>query len=182
MSLTIRSLTADDVATVAMLHTVSWRRAYRNILSDGYLDGDLETERTGVWATKLHPSAMGFGWLALIDDLPAGFVFVRPREDREWGTLVDNLHVLPAHQGLGIGRQLLHTVGLWGRTHATGTPVHLWVFADNLPARRFYARMGGREVEYVDREASDGRLLPEYRVAWESPATLQAITERPLRP
>ena len=42
--------------------------------------------------------------------------------------------------------------------------------------------MGGREVEFVDREASDGRLLPEYRVAWESPATLQAMTERPLRP
>jgi hypothetical protein len=36
--------------------------------------------------------------------------------------------------------------------------------------------MGGAEVEFVDRAASDGRDLPEYRVAWTSPPALMAAT------
>ena len=180
-TLYIRPIDARDAYTVATLHTTSWRRAYRGILSDAYLDSDLEAERRAVWTTKLSQLDAAVGWLAFLGDSPAGFVFVRPMEDATWGTLVDNLHVLAAHQGLGIGRQLLHTVGTWGCTNATGSPVHLWVFADNHAARGFYAHAGGREVERVDREASDGRLLPEYRVAWESPAALQTATQHARR-
>ncbi len=176
-TLTIRHVDLDDADTIAALHAASWRRAYRGILADSYLDADLEAERRGVWRAKLSNRHDGsLGWLAHLGDSPAGFVFVRPDEDATWGTLVDNLHVLAAHQGLGIGRQLLHTVGSWGCAHATGAPVHLWVFADNHAARGFYAHTGGREVERIDREASDGRMLPEYRVAWESPIALQSAT------
>jgi GNAT superfamily N-acetyltransferase len=175
----IRPIAARDVDIIAALHATSWRRAYRGILSDAYLDADLEAERRSVWTAKLSDLSDAVGWLALIGDAPAGFVFVRPNEDPTWGTLVDNLHVLAAHQGRGIGRQLLNVVGSWGHTHAAAAPVHLWVFAENRSARGFYARMGGREVEYVDREASDGRALPEYRVAWESPMALHRATEGP---
>ena len=38
-SWSLRSMTADDVPIVAALHAASWRRAYRGILGDDYLDG-----------------------------------------------------------------------------------------------------------------------------------------------
>ncbi len=174
--LVIRPFDSADVATVASLHATSWRKAYRGILTDAYLDDDLEGERRSVWAAKLAIPDAGPGWLARVHDDAVGFVYVRRREDARWGTLVDNLHVLAAHQGVGIGRTLLHTVGTWASVHEPEIPVHLWVFADNHPAREFYRRMGGAEVEFVDRAASDGRDLPEYRVAWTSPAALMAAT------
>jgi uncharacterized damage-inducible protein DinB/GNAT superfamily N-acetyltransferase len=172
----VRAYDAADAPVIAKLHTMSWQRAYRGILSDAYLDNGLLDERSAVWDAKLSATDAGPGWMALVQGEPAGFVYVRPREDARWGTLVDNLHVLAAHQGRGIGRRLLHTVGEWGVRHAPHDAVHLWVFADNHAARGFYARVGGTEVERVDREASDGRLLPEYRVSWPSPSALVSAT------
>jgi GNAT superfamily N-acetyltransferase len=171
MSLTLRPITPVDTEIVAALHTASWQRAYRGILTDAYLDTDLRGERETVWRSKLHEDN-GLGWLAFMHNEPVGFVFVRANPDPEYGTLVDNLHVLSTHQGGGIGRRLLHTVGEWAQVHHAHAAVHLWVFAANTAARGFYARVGGREVELIDKLASDGRLLPEYRVAWDTPAAL----------
>ena len=172
----IRAMQAEDASTVAALHAASWRRAYREILTHAYLDSDLEGERRSVWTTKLSVADGSLGWIAFVQDVPAGFVFVRPREDAQWGTLVDNLHVQAAYQGHGLGRRLLHTVGGWTAVHTPDVGVHLWVFADNVAARGFYQRVGGREVERTDRAAADGRWLPEYRVAWSSPDALTAAT------
>ena len=172
----IRPFDATDTATVARLHATSWRHAYRGILTDAYLDDDLEQERRLVWADKLAQPDAGPGWIVTAKGTAIGFVYVRPNDDPEWGTLIDNLHVLSTHQGLGIGRQLLYTVGQWAAEHTPHMGVHLWVFADNRPARGFYARMGGKEVEFVHREASDGRSLPEYRVAWATPLALMNAT------
>ena len=43
--ITTRPIVATDAATVADLHTTSWRSAYRGMLRDDYLDGDIATER-----------------------------------------------------------------------------------------------------------------------------------------
>ncbi|MCA2990971.1 hypothetical protein [Gemmatimonas sp.] len=69
-----------------------------------------------------------------------------------------------------------HAVGGWTTVHTPDVGVHLWVFADNVAARGFYRRVGGREVERTDRAAADGRQLPEYRVAWSSPGALTGAT------
>jgi len=173
---TIRRITAADVATVAALHATSWRRAYRGMLSDAYLDGDLEAERRAAWTTRLADPDFGFGWIAHADTEPVGFVYVRHERDPHWGVHIDNLHVLVAHQGLGVGRRLLHTVGQWGAEHAAGERMHLWVIAANSAARGFYACVGGEEVELVDRAAGDGNDLPEHRVAWHTPSALVQAT------
>lgn len=168
----IRPLQVADADAVARLHANSWRRAYRGMLTDAYLDGDLEAERRAVWAERLARADIGHGWIAEADGDPVGFVYVRHERDAPWGVHIDNLHVVVAHQGLGVGRRLLHTVGQWGSAHAAGEGVHLWVIAANHAARGFYARVGGAEVEVTDRAAGDGTTLPEYRVAWPSPAAL----------
>ena len=167
----LHPITLADLDTIATLHATSWRRAYRGILGDDYLDGDLLSERTAVWREKLT-DGVGHGWIVRSASEPAGFVFVRPREDAHWGTLVDNLHVLPAYQGSGLGRRLLQEVASWCALHSPEAGVYLWVFTDNASARRFYARAGGVEVEAVEQLASDGRVLPELRVAWRTPQAL----------
>jgi len=41
----IRPVTFRDAEVVAALHAASWRDAYRGILTDAYLDGDILGER-----------------------------------------------------------------------------------------------------------------------------------------
>lgn len=84
--------------------------------------------------------------------------FVRPDAERiAW---VDDLYVHPATRRRGIGGALLDVV----RSDLAGG-FGLWVFAENHPARRFYASQGLVEVEETDgHDNPEG--VPEVRMEW----------------
>jgi ribosomal protein S18 acetylase RimI-like enzyme len=69
--------------------------------------------------------------------------------DASW---IEQLYVLPGHEGQGIGtRLLLHA-------HAVLTPpIRLYTFQENVRARRFYERHG-----YIAIQFSDGALNEEH--------------------
>ena len=165
----IRLIDHQDADAIAVIHAAAWRVAYRGILSDGYLDGDLAGDRRAVWTERLAEPGFGPGWMALDDERPVGFIYLRPRIDPVWGTQVDNLHVLPAWHGRGIGRQLLDQAAAWCRAYTPHTGLFLWVYVENHSARGFYARMGGREVGEGMRASGEGGQVPGVRVAWEAP-------------
>ncbi|MBI5268002.1 MAG: GNAT family N-acetyltransferase, partial [candidate division Zixibacteria bacterium] len=59
-----RIATPADAPAIAELHAASWRTAYRGVLSDTYLDGNIIDERTAVWHSRLtspepHQREMG---------------------------------------------------------------------------------------------------------------------------
>ncbi|KPF79697.1 hypothetical protein IP88_01690 [alpha proteobacterium AAP81b] len=173
MTVALRRAGAGDVATIAALHTVSWRTAYVGILDPDYLAGPIEADRQAVWAERL---AMPRNDLVVLlaetadgtgDARAVGFVCVMPDADPPWGSLVDNLHTHPAHRGGGIGETLLRAAA----ATVTGG-LHLWVYDANIGARRFYSRLGGKEVETEpsDMPASLGK--PLHRVHWPDASAL----------
>lgn len=173
--ITIRPIVATDAAAVADLHTTSWRSAYRGMLRDEYLDGDIATERRVVWATRLGtPVAANYGYIAESEGGPVGFVYLLGDADATWGTLIDNLHVLPGLKGQGIGRRLLEAAARETRHRRPDERVHLFVYEENHPARRFYASVGGREVERGTVDAPGGGSQIHWRVAWDDAAHLLA--------
>jgi ribosomal protein S18 acetylase RimI-like enzyme len=182
--ITIRPIVAADAATVADLHTASWRSAYRGMLRDDYLDGDIASERRLAWGTRLEtPVDANYGFIAESAEAgPVGFVFMLGRDDATWGTLVDNLHVLPGHKGLGIGRRLLGAAAYETGRRYPGERVHLFVFEANHAARRFYAGIGGREVERGLVEPPGGGPQVHWRVAWDDAAQLLASLRSASRP
>jgi ribosomal protein S18 acetylase RimI-like enzyme len=182
--ITLRPIVAADAVTVADLHTASWRSAYRGMLRDGYLDGDIASERRLAWATRLEtPVDANYGFIAESAEAgPVGFVFMLGREDATWGTLVDNLHVLPGHKGHGIGRRLLEAAADETGRRYPGERVHLFVFEANHAARRFYASVGGREVERGLVEPPGGGSQVHWRVAWDDAETLLASVRSAPRP
>lgn len=167
----VRAITRDDAPLIARLHTESWQSAYRGILLDTYLDGDLLLEREHTWAERLTTD-FGVGWVVERDGEAVGFTFVRAERHARWGVWIDNLHVRPALKGRGTGRALLGAVAEYAASHAPQRGIWLWVYADNQHARAFYERVGGEVVETVPMLSPDGRMLPECRVAWHSARAL----------
>jgi len=173
---TLHAISMADLEAVAALHCASWRTAYRGILSDAYLDGNLLSDRREVWHLKLAMiTDRQFGWLAKHDGEPVGFAFASLDDDHTWGTLVDNLHLLPSHQGAGIGRALLTTVAKVAHARATHPGLFLWCYEQNMPARAFYEHLGAEAVEHTMYAAPDGDTVPDCRYAWRSLAPLLVV-------
>jgi GNAT superfamily N-acetyltransferase len=86
--------------------------------------------------------------------------------DPEWGTLLDNLHVIPGLKGKGLGRQLMAAVAENVRQHADHSLLHLWVYEQNIQARGFYERLGGVITDSVAEEAPDGSRVNALRYVW----------------
>jgi ribosomal protein S18 acetylase RimI-like enzyme len=177
---TIRSAVEADAADIAAIHTASWRDAYAGILAAEFLNGDIETNRLELWSRRLieRPSSQ------LVDVAcdPAGamvaFACSFSDADPRWGSLVDNLHVLPRFRGQGAGEKLLQNMVARLAAKDSDSGLHLWVFEANVAALRFYHRLGGRVVETKTSEipAAGGKAV--LRVHW--PALSQFVwTRRP---
>lgn len=90
-------------------------------------------------------------WGALDDDV-VGFIAFR----QGW---VDQLYVLPAHQGRGIGAALLDVA------RSACPELLLWTFQKNWPARAFYEKQGFAAVEETDGSANEERE-PDILYLW----------------
>ena len=171
----LRPMLADDADSVAALHATSWRSAYRGILSDDYLDHEVDADRQNVWRERLQGPAAGPAFGIVAEDAQGrmiGFAYVMLDHDPVWGTLVDNLHVHPDTKGGGIGRQLLQAVvRRLGPDHRQ-QPLFLWVLDANEPAKRFYARLGAEFTDQAMSTPFDGTAKPKWRCVWRDPSTL----------
>jgi GNAT superfamily N-acetyltransferase len=178
--LVFRQARGEDADTIARLHANSWRAHYRGAYTDGYLDGDVFADRQGVWRQRLEaPVVEAATLLAEEGGEPLGFVHVVFDDDPMWGSLVDNLHVIPPRQRGGIGTALLGVAASAVAGRGQGG-VYLWVLEQNTAAQAFYRARGG---ECVGRDrvpppgGIPGRLNgtpTAFRYAWPDPGVLLA--------
>jgi len=177
----IRPAGPADAESIAALHVASWRNTYRGILRDDFLDGRAARVLNDLWRERLVEAPSAKQWVAILeerDELRA-FACVLLDEDAGWGALLDNLHVAPAHKGRGLGRAMISAVAEWVIAERPASPVHLWVYERNAPARRFYERLGGVRVESARELALDGERVDSLRYAWSEPAELVRRAARP---
>ncbi|MDH2148508.1 GNAT family N-acetyltransferase [Sphingobium yanoikuyae] len=168
-----RDASPADAPLIAAMHVESWRIAYAHIMDPAYLAGGIEAERLATWTQRLeHPAPGQRIIIAERAGQPMGFTCIIGGADDRWGTLVDNLHALPAARGTGLGTALLARGAQWAIEGWPQTGLFLWCYSDNLAARGFYASRGGVEVEDWDKPGPDGRTLPEKRIYWADPAIL----------
>jgi len=172
--LSLRLMQPADGPGVAALHAASWRSVYRGILTDAFLDGPVHEDRAQVWEARLQrtDADTNFGIVAESDGVLVGFVYVIGNADPGYGTLIDNLHVDPSQRSSGLGPRLLDAAARGIAMRALDMRLHLWVFAANVRARAFYARMRGTEVEMIEKLTADGLLATEFRVAWDDAGAL----------
>jgi GNAT superfamily N-acetyltransferase len=166
--MTIRAAGLADAVAIGQLHTLSWQTAYRGILRGDFLEGPLAENRRMLWQTRLSDCKRADQFV-LIDDQGGairGFACAFLDADPEWGCLVDNLHVVPDLKGQGMGRQLMTAVAERVWRSNPSSRLHLWVYEQNLPARRFYERLGGVINERHAELALDGTHVNAVRYCW----------------
>jgi ribosomal protein S18 acetylase RimI-like enzyme len=144
----IRPATELDAASIAAIHTASWRDAYADILAPEFLSGGIERDRLAVWSERLcNPAPSQLVEVALDSTGHAlAFICAYCDFDPRWGSLVDNLHVLPQSRGQGFGAQLFRGLVSQISARESTSGLHLWVFEANVAGLRFYSRLGGRVV------------------------------------
>ena len=156
-----------------MLHANSWRHAYRGMMSDAFLDGDVFSNRLQVWHERLaHDRADQFIWLAEEDQNLLGFICAFGDEDAIWGSYIDNMHVAHEQKRKGIGTALMKMTADSLKTYYPHSGVYLWVMEANTPARLFYEHLGASNAGMVNKHDPAGGSTPNCRYVWLNPTKL----------
>lgn len=165
--LQLRPAGYNDFTAISQVHAESWKNAYRGILSDEYLDKEVDADRLKYWIGKRdHPPAGQQILLAENDNTIIGFNCFYLDESAEFGSFIDNLHVLPPYQKTGAGRQLMKASAKVMEQSAKSRKMYLWVFEANQNARAFYEKVGGTCYETVEKGHEDGSKALVCRYVW----------------
>jgi len=169
-----RAAEARDVEAIAALHADSWRRNYRGAYLDSYLDGDVLTDRLVVWRERItRPDASFRTIVAERAGTFAGFAHANLDDDPRWRALLENLHVVHALMGKGIGTRLVAAAARAVLDSTPGAGLYLWVLDVNVAGQPFYAARGGVEAgrEMRGPFPGGGTALGR-RIVWPDPSTL----------
>jgi GNAT superfamily N-acetyltransferase len=176
----IRDATTADLPAIAEIHASSWRAAYRGILPDAFLDGDLLEERKTRWLGIVERMGPRDNLLVATDGertvgFIAGWTSVTLGCEDGYGLFIDNLHVRPDLRGNKYGESLFRALArnamannktANNKTADAKISAYLWLFDGNAPAHRFYSRLGGRDVERQMIKIG-GRTVSETRIVWD---------------
>ena len=170
----LRAAAPSDAPALARLHAESWRSAYRGMLGDAYLDGNVDAERAAFWQRALsHPPSNQHVIVAEEAGELVGFVSLYGNDDAKWGTRIEAVHVSPALKRRRVGARLMAEAAAWcGEAHP-GLGIYLHVLKPNVAAQRFYESIGARHAESGVWKALDGGEVPEFRFVWPDPAALR---------
>jgi RimJ/RimL family protein N-acetyltransferase len=140
----IRRAVPDDAEALAKVHVDSWRKAYRGLVPDAYLDSLSYAQRTQIFRENLRHRGSETYCIECDDEIVGVLTLggcrdpdVDPQVTGEiWG-----IYLTPTHWRQGFGRQLCRYGEERLKLQGYGQ-ITLWVFEENQAARRFYEAMG----------------------------------------
>jgi GNAT superfamily N-acetyltransferase len=144
----LRRLELDDMDGAARIHRAAFDHALPALAG-------LHTPEADRWFFRERVFPTCALWGAFDDAGMTGIVAFR----EGW---IDQLYVVPAAQGLGVGTALLQVA------QTAFDRLQLWTFQNNGPARRFYEARGFALVRETD-GAGNGEKEPDALYLWIRP-------------
>lgn len=166
----VRDARPADVDGIAEAHIAGWRVGYRGLVADAFLDGEFAESRRSGWAARgrrIAEDGPEEGLLALLDDGRAiGFAHVGAERTQD-GALTGHgelygFYVHPDRWGSGAAAILIAAAEARLRDLGFVEAV-LYVFRDNLRARRFYEKAGWSVTEWQGSFDLEGQEMAEVR-------------------
>ncbi|MGN0266747.1 MAG: GNAT family N-acetyltransferase [Lachnospiraceae bacterium] len=143
MGVSIRKAGKGDEVSLAHIQTKSWKTAFKGILVDEILDKCTEMEPTIRMYKKLLDADKGNGYILEVDGRPhciAWWDRSRTESMSEYAELIC-IHSLQSNWRKGYGTKMLNRV-LHDMKKEGYDRGMLWVFRDNIRARKFYEANG----------------------------------------
>ena len=134
----IKPVTQADMMQAAIIHSESWKESHRDVCSAEFIAIHTPERQKSYLESEI---AKGAQLYMLTDGKPVGIVSI-------YGSVIENLYVLPSEQNKGYGTQLL----AFAVEKCVEAPT-LWILSTNDRARRLYERNGfkptGNTVEHT---------------------------------
>ncbi|WP_350292719.1 GNAT family N-acetyltransferase [uncultured Croceitalea sp.] len=167
--LVYRNANKNDVESVAKLHAKSWQENYKDSFSQDFLTNKVYEDRIAVWTWRLeNPQKNQSVILAEDSGQLVGFICVYFEHDKNYGTLLDNLHVNSKSKGKGIGTNLISRIVSDMKTKGLTTGLYLWVLDNNISAIKFYENLGGLMIEKVEGSDIGDKSFLKLRYFWDN--------------
>ena len=164
----IRDAVSADAAGIARVRVDTWRQAYAGMMPEDYLSNLSyeETERR-LLESYLPPRSSEQFMIVAVDEQETiiGYTIGGPNRDEnsEYQGEIYSIYILPGYQHFGTGASLLK--GAVERLiERKIQSMIIWVVAQN-PARGFYEALGGKIVNFRDRQKSSF-ILAEVAYGW----------------
>lgn len=143
MEYTIERVKLGDEVTLAYIQTESWKAGFKDILNADILQKCTQIDKTTAMYRRLLEQNIGNGYLLKVEGTPhciAWWDATRENDMPGYAELIC-IHSLQNQWRKGYGSKMLDAV-LRDIATAGYTKVMLWVFEDNVRARRFYEAQG----------------------------------------
>lgn len=157
-SMIIRKAVQEDAEQIAKIHVDSWRETYKGILKDAYLEDLSYEDRESLWKKAIPQTTV---YVAENDKKAlVGFASCGKERSGDYADFTGELYtiyLLKKEHGKGIGKKLFQQCICELKQNGIYSMV-AFVLADN-PARTFYERFGGIELEQLTIEIGGEKLL-----------------------
>ena len=141
--ISIRHARSEDAAALSGVFGAAWREAYQGMIPDLALRKMIARRGPHWWS-----SAIGRGRSLVVLDVGESITGYASYGRCRSGSVpadgeIDELYLAPEYQGLGFGKRLFRAACNDLRDRGAKR-VLVWSLADNVRARAFYQRLGGR--------------------------------------
>lgn len=131
-----------DVDELGKIQTSSWKSAFSSILSSDTLEIYTDVVKCTEMLERVFDANRGNLYIASLNGKPCGELFwCETGEDMPQNAQIIAIHSLENSWGTGIGKAMMNRalsdIQIRGKSI-----VSLWVFKDNLRARKFYEKCG----------------------------------------
>jgi ribosomal protein S18 acetylase RimI-like enzyme len=163
----LRAAKLSDYIEIAKLHAENWRLTYRGIMSDNFLNNEVDKDRLDTWYKRLkNPDRDQFVTVANLENSIVGFCCLIINEDSIFGSYIDSLHVSAALQKSGIGKMMISHSAKIICENANSNKMYLWVYESNKNARIAYESLGATNYETIEKANVDGTFSKTCRYTW----------------
>ncbi|AWN75043.1 GNAT family N-acetyltransferase [Legionella anisa] len=159
----IRTATLDDAGAIAQIHICSWQKMYRDFIPEIILQNLSLEERTLQWRNLIEQEVKVL--IMEINNQIVGFASICPfrdfSADRSMGE-ISAIYLHPDYWRMGLGTQLC-MAAISALANQGYKKILLWVFEDNIQARKFYDALGFEATSSTKLEEfyEGGALLKE---------------------
>ncbi|MCP3802469.1 GNAT family N-acetyltransferase [Allokutzneria sp. A3M-2-11 16] len=168
MMWTVRRAAAADAVEIARINVNAWRRAYRGIVDDAFLDSMDPEQRVPGWERWIAAPGPSAVFVAADESGRIGSyagVGAARSDDEDFPEPTGELYAIyadPDLWGTGAGGAV-HRAGLRHLAESGFTTAVLWVLDDNALARNFYRSQGWQDDDVHKDIELNGARLPERR-------------------